>query len=237
MVWGLQEPSSFGMYYPNGEYVGWKDRLEAYWRNEMSEEEKTRIEANHPSDYISYVTRKFSGEIGTLIRHHSFFKLTPLLPHECPDEFRTENNMREIGALMLGLGLIVSEPLKALIEGLEPGVHLFWPLRITGQRGSGYPGCYYGMQVRRHLDSFCPELSVTGCFTKSDSTSLDWYYSRGDTKLSYAGLAMSESVIDDAHIWYERRLRDPRLFISDTLQAEIRRAGLKVWKHNKMKSV
>ena len=239
MVWGLEEPSGFGIYFPHGDYPGWKERLEAYWRNEMSEEERKRIQAPYPNDYNYYATRKFSREIGASIHLDGPVMLTPLLPNECPWEFRAEKTVRELGSLLKlkSMLLAVDEPLKALIVGLEPGRHQFWPLRITGPNGADYPVRYYAMVVHRYLDSFRPEQSTPGCWTKSDSQTLDWYYSRGDLKASYAGLALEESAIAGAHIWYERRLRSPNLFISDTLQAEIKRAGLKVWKHYRMKSV
>ncbi len=54
MVWGLEEPGGFGIYYPQGDYPGWEERLEAYWRDQMTEDEKKRIEATVPSDYSFY---------------------------------------------------------------------------------------------------------------------------------------------------------------------------------------
>jgi hypothetical protein len=237
MVWGLETPLGSGIYFPDGDYTGWKERLETYLRTEMPEEERIRIGARFPRDYIAHVSRKFAREVGSTYHSDGFIVLDPLLPHECPSEFRTERPMRELGALIYGHGANVSEPLKDIIEGLEPGVHFFWPLRMTGPKGVEYPVRYYGMQVRRFFDSFRPEQSDPGSWNKAPNTITPIYRARGDAKAVYAGLAISEAEVAGAHIWRERYLYRPNLLISDTLQAEIKKAGLKVWKHNKMKSV
>ena len=53
-----------------------------------------------------------------------------------------------LGALIYAHGVHVSEPLKDIIEALEPGVHFYWPIRMTGPKGVEYPVRYYGMQIR-----------------------------------------------------------------------------------------
>jgi len=225
------------MCFPDGGYPGWKDRLEVYFRTEMPEEEKARIGARFPQDYIAHVARKFEAEIGSTYYSDKYIVLDPLLPHECPGEFRTERTMNELGAMIYGYGVYVSEPLKDIIEALEPGVHFYWPIRIMGPKGVEYPVRYFGMQVRRFFTSFRPELSEPGSWNKAPSTMTPMYTTRANSKAFYAELAISEAEVAGAHIWRERHLYRPNLLISDTLQAEIKKAGLKVWKHHKMKSV
>ena len=237
MVWGLEEPTGTGICFPDGEYPGWEERLEAYWRTEMPEEEKARINARFPRDYAFHVSRKFASEVGSTYYSHDYVVLDPLLPRECPDEFRTVRTMKELGALIEGHGLYVSEPLKDIIEALEPGVHFYWPIRMTGPNGAEYPERYFGMQVRRFFTSFRPELSEPGSWNKAPNTMTPMYTTRANSKAFYAGLAISEAGVAGAHIWRERHLYQPNLLISDTLHAEIKKAGLKVWKHHKMKSV
>ncbi|NJM83761.1 MAG: hypothetical protein HC844_16050 [Tabrizicola sp.] len=237
MVWGLEEPTGTGICFPDGEYPGWKDQLEIYFRTEMPEEEKARIGARFPQNYVTHVSRKFEREVGSTYYSDKDIVLDPLLPHECPGEYRAERTMKELGALIDGHGVYVSEPLKDIIEALEPGVHFYWPMRMTGPKGVEYPVRYYGMQVRRFFHSFRPELSEPGSWREAPNQSTPRYTARGDTKAVYAGLAISEAEVAGAHIWRERHLQRPNLLISDTLQAEIKKAGLKVWKHNRMKSV
>jgi hypothetical protein len=237
MVWGLETPLGSGICFPDGEYPGSKERLEIYWRTEMPEEEKTRIGARFLQDYVAHVARKFDSAVGSTYHSGKFIVLDPLLPHECPGEFRTEKTMRELGALIYGYGVHVSEPLKDIFEALEPGVHFYWPMRMTGPKGVEYPVRHYGMQVRRFFDSFRPDESDPEAWSKAPRTLTPIYRASSDTKAIYTGLAISEAEVAGAHIWRERHLHRPSLLISDTLQAEIKKAGLKVWKHNKMKSV
>ncbi|MCP4090608.1 MAG: hypothetical protein GY746_12595, partial [Gammaproteobacteria bacterium] len=44
MVWGMREPGSFGDYFPDGDCVGWDEKLSWYYANEMSDAEKTEME-------------------------------------------------------------------------------------------------------------------------------------------------------------------------------------------------
>ncbi len=145
--------------------------------------------------------------------------------------------MNELGAMIYGYGVYVSEPLKDIIEALEPGVHFYWPIRIMGPKGVEYPVRYFGMLVRRFFTSFRPELSEPGSWNKAPNTMTPMYTTRANSKAFYAELAISEAEVAGAHIWRERHLYQPNLLISDTLQAEIKKAGLKMWKYYKMKSV
>ncbi|NJM81491.1 MAG: hypothetical protein HC844_02480 [Tabrizicola sp.] len=235
MVWAMFEPDGIGDFFPHGDYVGWRERLEAYWREQMPEEEKRRIHADHASRYTYYVSGKFCREIGS--RDIYGIELTPLLPREYPTEFRTEKAQRALASLiMLPSGLlVVDEAFKSLIEGLEPSVHQFWPMQITSPKGGNYPNPYYGLLVHRYLDSFRPELSDPKVWDKSKYS--DHYNIVGSEKASCAEFIMSDAIIGDAHIWHDRRLRRPHLFISDKLQAEIKKTGLRVWRHYKTKSV
>ena len=36
MVWGLSMPSSFGDFFPQGNYVGWDEELTRYFNEEMT---------------------------------------------------------------------------------------------------------------------------------------------------------------------------------------------------------
>jgi hypothetical protein len=145
--------------------------------------------------------------------------------------------MKELDALIYGHGVHVSAPLKDIIEALEPGVHFYWPIQMTGPNGAEYPVRYFGMQVRCFLSSFRHELNEPGSWYKAPNPVVPIYSARSDTKAAYRGLAISEAEVAGALIWRERHLYRPNLLISDTLQAEIKKAGLKGCKHDRMKSV
>lgn len=229
------EPDGIGDYFPLGDYFGWRERLEAYWREEMPGEEKQRIHADHASRYTSYVSGKFSREIGS--RDIYDIELTPLLPREYPTEFRTEKTQRSLGSLVMlpNSLLLVDEAFKSLIDVLEPSIHQFWPIQIISPKGVDYPTPYYGMLVQQYLDGFRPEFSDPKAWSKSQYS--DHYNIVGNERASCAELAFSEAIIGNAHIWHDRRMRRPNLFISDTLQAEMKRAGLRVWRHYPTKSI
>ena len=235
MVWGIVLPSGFGDYCPLGDYVGWDERLEAYFRKETAETGQPFVIGpwlDSPAAYANHIIRKFRDEPGS--KFSDLVPVGPPLPHEWPEEFRTKKAHDNLGALIqLNSGfLAVDERLKTLIEELEPGVHDFRPIRITMPRGKDYPVPYHVLLIRQFRASFRAELSADGA----------WYgkpgdYTVHDEKKAFAGSAMSSETIGGAHLWRERNLDRPKICLSDTLQGAIVKSGLRMMKHYKMKSV
>ena len=229
MVWGVVQPSGFGDFRPEGNFVGWEERLDAYYHKELAD---GPLKAHMPraSFYRSRVLWKFLYELGKLI---DGLRVERPLPHEWPEEYRTAKTHDKLGALIEIDGfLAVEERLKALVEEIEPGVHDFRPIRITVPRGKDYPVPYHVLLISQFRDSFKPELSVEGA----------WYgkpgdYTVHDEKKAFAGAAMSSDATVGAHLWRERHLDRPKFCISDELQDAIAKAGLRMMKHYKMKSV
>lgn len=151
MAWGSVEPGSFGDFFPNGNYVGWKEQLRDYYQNEMSSAEKAEMEMEERILFSKF-SGKFTKDRG------------PLKPQERPTEFRTVATHKSLASLIIlnSRLLAVDASLKEVIETLEPGVHQFWPIRITMPKGKEYPVQYYGMVIRRFLDSFLPDQSESG---------------------------------------------------------------------------
>jgi hypothetical protein len=83
------------------------------------------------------------------------------------------------------------------------------------------------------IDSFIPEESSE----YNSRYAPDLYYGNNKTKDGFAKLAVSQNIIDGRHLWRERRLHTPDLYISDSLQDEISRRGLRIFKHYKLKAV
>lgn len=218
--------------------------LEKYYHEEMPEAQRARIRPQHAGAYWASVSQKFYCEVGSIVDHQV---VEPLAPHEFPTEVALDKNYSTLGAwLELKRAIIaVDERLKALIEVLEPGVHRFWPLRLVKPNGQDFPTRYYGIVIDRFLESFLPEATKPEVFEggkefydgggnlrKSD------YRVRGiGSKAKYNAMVFSTAKIDGAHLWRERRLSDPKIFISDELKAAIDANGLKIPTHYKVKTI
>lgn len=130
--------------------------------------------------------------------------------------------------------MAVNDALKAAIEGLEPGVHQFWPLQIGTYKGEPWPEGYHAMVVRTFLDAFMPEASDPRSFRTLGSGR---FACTLPNKAMIFGLALSGTRIAGRHIWRDKLLREPGLYLSDALQSEIARRDLRVFKHFRLKEV
>jgi hypothetical protein len=235
MVWALELPSSFGDFFPDGDYVGWRERLSDYFNKEMPAQKKLQFIDNRPESYIYHVVQKFIEERGKKFPDDP--PIGPLEEHEKPKWFETEKRYNSLGSLIVLTSRLVAIDLalKEIIEQLEPGVHEFVPISITMPKNEVYPKPYYILIVGRFLESFVAEESIAGSWRK-DGTS-GYYFPQSNSKQHISNLAFSNSVIGGAHLWRERKLLRPDIFFSDTLQKEITKAGLRIPKHFQMKEV
>lgn len=233
MVWGVELPLNSGMFCPDGSYVGWKERLTSYF-NQLPEQSQLEYD-NRPVVYFSRVAHKFHFELGRKMGDNP--PVGPIENHEWPNWFETEKRYSVIGSLLHlnSQVVVVDDTLRGIIERLDPGVHLFSPLRITMPKGEVYSKPFHVMVVGRFLESFVVEKSAEGSFRNSETPG--YYFSRGQLKEYMSGLAMSRDAIGSAHIWRERKLLSPDLFISDALQNEISMAGLRIPKHWQLREV
>jgi hypothetical protein len=231
MVWGIVMDYRSHEHAPNGKWVGYEDRLTEYFKNDMPDgllKERLRW----PLSYVAHASKKFSKEIGSIT--DKFVPIEPLLPHEWPDTYQTEETPKKLGAFIVTNGgfFLVEERLKAVLDELEPGVHDFRPIRIILPRGKDYPMAYYAIRIGNFRNSFRPDLSDSdSVFGAPDN------YTAHTSKKAFAGVAMSVDEIDDAHLWRERTLTGPRICMSDQLHDAIVKAGLSMMTHYKMKSV
>ncbi|KYG24326.1 hypothetical protein SE92_32100 [Bradyrhizobium sp. AT1] len=223
MVWGLVDPNSFGEFFPYGDFVGWEEGVKRHFDEEMSAEQRAAFD-NWDVNYRETVSRKFTEDGGALSESH-----------QRPSEFRLDESGKSLGALLLLTNrlLAVDAKMHELIESLEPGVHQFWPLRITQKKGEEYPVPYFGMIVRHFIDSFVPGESVG----YEGSQELNFFSIIHSTKKAYGDLAVSKSMVAGNHLWRERRLKRPNILFSDELQAEMTRQGLRIPKHCRLKVV
>src|SRR5262249_19526423 len=188
MVWALVDPGSFGDFFPNGDHVGWQEGIKRYFDEEMSAEQRA-AHNNWDVSYRGEVARKFTEDRG------------PLEPHERPSEFRMMEARKSLASIIKTENrlLAVDATLQEIIETLEPGVHQFWPIRITLPKGQEYPGPYYGIVIRRFIDSFVSEQSNFNQTSKGSES----FYTNGPTKKDYGSLTVLKRVVAGAHLWRE----------------------------------
>jgi hypothetical protein len=231
MVWGLKLPSEFGAFFPNGDFIGYREQLNDAL-HAMTPEEKAYYN-NRETSYRLHVSQCFKYEHGTMHGEGRVFR--PVAEHEWPREFRTMRQYAKLGSLVTVTNslLLIDEPLKNIIEGLEPGVHQFRPIRMTYKQGEAYATPYFTMVIGRFLTSFDPDQSERRAWSHSSRSYNITYFNKENA----SGLAMTTSVFDGCHLWRERRLLCPEIYFSDALQAEIKKAGLHMPKHYRMKEV
>lgn len=236
MVWGLKLPSGFGDYFPDADFVGYTERLKAFFEEEMPPEEQAKYGEFRGAGYVAHVVGNFKNEHGTAHGDDNPFR--PVAEHEWPEKYGLYKAYKTLGSLFMMNSqlLAVDRDFKNAVERLEPGVHAFRPLDVLTRKGEPYPGQYYTMLIRRFLDSFDPEKSVEGSWEKP-SEKHEQYFVFRNTKESFSGLAFSRSLTDGAHLWRERKLRHPQIFFSDALKVEIDLARLRLPKHFRMRDV
>lgn len=232
MTWSMMHVSSFGDHFLDGDYVGWKENLAKHFHETLSEDNKATYGIDGPVAYAHDVSRKFILPIGPSGNYAA--ALSSLKPHECPVDFAVAFTRAKSFGSLLNLTdrlLAVDEALKTLIEALEPDVHQFWPIKIMMPNGETHPNQYFGLRIGQHLSSFVPEKSDESAWRKGASG----FFIVGFAKKHCAKLAMSKSIIGSAHLWRERRLKTPEIYVSDALAAGIAEAGLRVPKIFRMK--
>jgi hypothetical protein len=244
MVWGMGLPESFGLFWPSGEFEGggWYNRLPNYFYEQPPEIQKalfdSPLEPMEAMDaYTLYVTDKFISEVGARKsprpEHPPY---TPIHKDELPATFDIEKTQKVLGSLIALNGRIVAvdDALKDIIERFEPSLHHFYPIKIVMPKGNIFPKNFYILVIGQYFDSFVPEKSKDEAFRELPNSGGKLLI-RGGPKNNIPGLALSQNIYGDAHLWRERRLGPDLTCFSDALAAEIENAGLHIPKLRKMK--
>jgi hypothetical protein len=253
MVWGMSLPGNFGEFWPDGDFEydtktregGWFKRLTAYYREQTPEEQKRLFEykgdpVNTAHFYGTFPAYKFTTEPGSFNNNGLEPAYGPVEPHEVPRSWDTKRTHKTLGALIDTSSkiLAVNAQLKAIIERLEPGVHEFYAFPIRMPKGQTYPGDYYILRVGQYFDAFSREDSWEGSVRELAAVgSTPSILFHNETKRAMSSLAFRKSVFGSAHLWRDRQFHEELTCFSDTLIAEIERAGLRIPKHYKMKEV
>jgi hypothetical protein len=239
MVWGVIQPGSFGDFYPFAEFTGWEEDLRKYYDEKMPAKQKDEFLAAGDAQligsgaYVQVVYKKFSTEIGTKIV--GFPPTTAIEEHELPKTLNVERPYANLGSLISACGFwAADEAFKTIVERLEPDLHQFYPIQIIMPKGKVYSRQYYMMVIGQYLDSFSPDNCDEGAF---DDRNNGYYTTRYGLKRDVGGMAFLQNTFGKAQMWSEHRLYSPEMIMSDVLQAEIIKAGLRLPKHFKMKEV
>ncbi|WP_454608483.1 imm11 family protein [Labrenzia sp. MBR-25] len=236
MVWGLKLSSGFGDYFPDGDFVGYSERLKDFFENEMPPEEQAKYGEFRGAGYVGHVVDNFRYESGTA--HGDGNPFRPVAEHEWPEKYELYKTYKTLGSLFMMNSrlLAVDTDFKNAVERLEPGVHEFRSIEVVTHKGQAFPKQYHTMLIGRFLSSFDPGKSDEESWRKP-SENHEYYLVRRDTKQCMSGLAFSRSAMDGAHLWRERHLSKPEIFFSDALKAEFDKSNLRLPKNSQMKEV
>ena len=219
MVWGLNMPSNFGMFFPNGEHVGWRETLESYFYEELSDSERSNFN-NRLATFRRTVSEKFTKN------------RDPLLSHEQPREIKTDQRFNKIASLAKSENrlLYVDHELKDTIEYFDSGAHQFWEMKVYSPSGRDYGRQFFGMVVRHFVDGFSEKHSSPDAW--QIRSGFPWIQNE-----RYGEIAISKTASGGKHLWREQRLYGLDLYFSDELQDEIVARGLRVPKFHKLRGV
>ena len=245
MAWGFFFGSTFGKFFPNGEFERenvpgsskYRQRLDRHYNLQFSEQKKRLLGAEAADGfYPSYVADKLMSEDGT--RYQKVLPETApervIEPHEPPRSFDIEGRNKALGDIFKTNNriLLVSEPLKDLLEKFEAGVHQFFPIVVTDPVKGETEQNYYIFVIGNYLDSFRPYESKEKSFEQNIQL-----YRYEENKAGVEGLALAKDVMASFHIWVERRFSSPLFCLSDELKEAITEAGLVIPKHYRVMEV
>jgi len=111
-------------------------------------------------------------------------------------------------------------------------------MKITLKNGREYPTQYYALVIRHYLEAFRPEESDSASYYAEEYKRKTYYGDSSKTKKAYAGIAISQSIVSNRHLWRDTRLKDaPTFYFSDALKRAFDAAGLTLQKHLKLKDI
>ncbi|SDX67573.1 hypothetical protein SAMN05444358_10910 [Ruegeria halocynthiae] len=225
MAYGFGTPSTYGKFFPDGEFLGfYDDYLEARFQ-ELSAKGEAGQE---------FFTQFRSDLIRNMHRG-----IEPIAEDLLPKRYSLAKPYKSLGDIIdLGYAIAVSAPLLKLTEALDPGRHQVWPIEVILPSGEAYPTEYFMLRVLSQLDPFDKEKSDPSCWKKSGRI-----IKMMRPKENHAhGIALSRNVVGDHHIW--RGLVTPEtgisgfsFYVSDRLKAAIDEAGLKTPPFYQLKEV
>ena len=124
---------------------------------------------------------------------------------------------------------VVSGAAKAIIEGLDPGVHQFSPLTIHTKRGLEVEGPWFAMHVTAQQESIVKERSKVYLPDGSSERLHQFHYERKD-------VTVDPSRQSGVNLWREHYFTYS-LLASDALFDALKAADLKFFRRFKAKNL
>lgn len=222
MVWALRDPSTFGQFFPDGEYVGYDEVIDTEF-TKLSPEKRREYD-NHIVTFQYRISQKFTKQRGELTEF------------EKPRIFKLVREHKNLASLILLNDRLtaVDQAMKEVIEHLEPDTHQLWPLDIRKKNGRPWPNKYYGLVIRHFKDSFLPEQSDASAFEVNSDGIVNVV---PPYEKSAPMIGLSRQIIGDSHLWRELTISRLHIFMSDKMKEEINRLKLKTPKLINLKEV
>ncbi|MEM8843294.1 MAG: DUF1629 domain-containing protein [Pseudomonadota bacterium] len=145
-----------------------------------------------------------------------------LNPEEVPRKLVLSKNPKARGAFVSTDGImIVPQPIKDLIEELDPGVHQFFPIEVTRHNGTALDHPCFIMNVHLHQSSIIDAESEVDCWYGCEES-----HERMDLPVTQKVVTLDPAGLSGVNLWRENRYRHS-LMLSDALDRELRARKLK----------
>lgn len=148
-----------------------------------------------------------------------------LLPSEMPRRLVPDNPRKNWPDAFMSVNqlCIVREPVRQIIERLDPGLHQFFPIKFETKRGRDIQGPWFILVVMADQDSIVMEKS-------SVFTNPNFPDTLNSAESSKAGdLFVDPNRQSGVHLWREKRFKG-HLWGSDRIVAEMESHGFKFFR-------
>ncbi len=132
------------------------------------------------------------------------------------------------GFFGISTALTVAGKFRDIVEGLEPGIHQFFPVAVLRRTGEAFPGQFHLVNVLQKADAIIVEKSEA-MWRRREVRLPDGRVV--ESKILSIGpspeLTLDRTVIAGRHLWRGDQHARDHIFFSDALMERVQRAGLK----------
>jgi len=153
---------------------------------------------------------------------------------ECPKRIDFRKNQKGIAAASHANNslCVIQQPLKDLLDEVDPGAHQIWPLDAFRKDGARFDVQCYGINVHRRLTTLIPEKTITepsaGNYPRVRGV-------RGARSRKYHAM-IDPLKIGDAHWWHEDGVAGWTV-ISNALDKEIKKRKLRFFPRTRVEEL
>lgn len=219
MTWILEQ---LGAYYsrfsPEPDMDHWDAALERHFES-LSDEEKSRY-GRRSNTYVIAVQSKLRYAQGDAMAEGEWSEVIRLK--------RTYKSLPDLFYVLYGL-MMVSAPMRDLLEEFDPGVHVFRDIPFDYETDQPY----FAFWTPSNLQAIYPEASDPKCVKWSeDGKNYRSHYG----EIGCAGIVFDESKTEGREFWRDSTLHIPCYCISDDFKTALKERGLSFPKVYKTKA-